>query len=311
MADEPKHPPGMRDITHKVASLRIATAKATVSMKPETVLAVRENLAPKGDPIAVARVAATIAAKHTPQFIPYCHPIPVDHVVVEFELRDSEIDCIVSVKTVYKTGVEVEAMAAASIGALNIYDLLKPIDDGIAIESVRLVSKVGGKTDWQSDDAFSFTVITVSDRCSKGEQADISGITLVEGVETFGGILATRSVVPDEADQIQARVSEHIQKHAPNLIMLTGGTGVGPRDKTFEALCNRFDLRLPGVEEHFRRYSQERVPTAMLSRCVAGVIGGTVVIAVPGSPKACKDAINCLFPAITHTFSMLKGKAHE
>ncbi|MCB0825373.1 MAG: bifunctional molybdenum cofactor biosynthesis protein MoaC/MoaB [Armatimonadetes bacterium] len=301
----------MRDISHKVASLRIAKAQATVSMNPETVLAVRENRAPKGDPIAIARVAATQAAKNTPQFIPYCHPIPVEHVLVEFELRDSEIDCIVTVKTVYKTGVEVEAMAAASIGALNIYDLLKPIDNDIAIESVRLVSKVGGKTDWQSDDAFSFSVITVSDRCSKGQQEDISGNTLFEGVASFGGIMASRSVVPDEPDLIQSMVSEQIQRHAPNLIMLTGGTGVGPRDKTFEALCNLFDLRLPGVEEHFRRYSQERVPTAMLSRCIAGVTGGTVVIAVPGSPKACKDAINCLFPAITHTFSMLKGNGHE
>jgi len=311
LEDKPLHPPGMRDISHKVHSLRIATAKATVLMSHETVNAVLGNRAPKGDPIAVARVAATQAAKNTPQFIPYCHPIPIEHVLVEFEIRATQIDCIVTVKAVYKTGVEVEAMAAASIGALNLYDLLKPIDDDIAIESVQLVRKVGGKSDWQTVDNFSVCTITVSDRCFSKAKEDLSGPALRNGVKKLSGKVLGYVTVPDEKEKIQAAVKNQISTYSPDLILLTGGTGIGPRDVTPEALSELIELRLPGIEEQFRRYSQDRIPTAMLSRAIVGVIGQTIVIGLPGSPKACEEAIDCLFPAMIHAISMLKGSGHE
>lgn len=309
MADDtPK--PGMRDISHKVNSLRVATASAIVSMNPETVAAVRQGRAPKGDPLAVARVAATQAAKNTPSFIPYCHPIPVEHVSVDFDVRDNEIECSVTVKAVYKTGVEVEAMAAAAIGALNIYDLLKPIDDGIEIAGVKLISKTGGKSDWLCDGGFTACIVTVSDRCAVDAMADASGPVLAAGVLRHGGVLHQRVIVPDEPQQILDCLVRMTSENPPDLILLTGGTGVGPRDRTPEAVIPLLQIRLPGIEEHFRIYSTERVPTGMLSRCVAGVVGQTVVIALPGSPSACKDGIECLFPAIIHSFSMLKGQGH-
>lgn len=286
-------------------------ASAVVKMHPDTVAAVRENRAPKGDPLAVARVAATQAAKNTPDFIPYCHPLPVEHVLVEFDVRESEIECLVTIKTVYKTGVEVEAMAAAAIGALNIYDLLKPIDDEIEILNVKLISKIGGKTDWKPSEGFTACVLTVSDRCSNGEQEDISGSVLKTGIEKHGGTVSETLVVPDDQENIAEQVSSWAKGQSPNLILITGGTGIGPRDKTPEAITPLLESRLAGIEEQFRRYSQDRMPTAMLSRCVAGIVGSTVVIALPGSPGACQDAIDCLFPGVIHSFAMLRGDGHE
>ncbi len=298
----------MRDVSHKQNSLRIASASSIVKMKAETVQLVKEGRAPKGDPIAVARVAATMAAKNTPDFIPYCHPIPIEHVVVEFELRESEIECTVTVKTVYKTGVEVEAMAAAAIAALNLYDLLKPVDDEISIHSIQLLSKTGGKTDWEFSQAFRAAVITVSDRCSQGEMVDLSGSVLEEGMIGHGANHVLRITVPDEIEAIRESVQ---QNDDCNVILLTGGTGAGPRDLTPEAIIPLLGIRLSGVEEQFRSYSQERINTAMLSRCVAGILGKTLIICLPGSVGACRDALSALFPHALHILSMLEGAGHD
>jgi len=308
LADNQLSKPGMRDISHKSNSFRVATAKAVVRMSRETIEIVRAGKAPKGDPIAVARVAATQAAKNTPDFIPYCHPIPIDHVLVEFEVRESEIECSVTVKAVYRTGVEVEAMAAAAVAALNIYDLLKPVDETITIGNIRLIEKRGGKSDWGAVAGFSAAVVTVSDRCSRGEQDDVSGQVLADALGGFGADSLERKLVPDEAGVIADTVRSLANV---DVILLTGGTGVGPRDVTPQSVEPLLDLRLPGVEEQIRRYGQERVGTAMLSRSLAGVMGKSLVICLPGSPGACRDAIAAVFPHVLHALPMLVGEGHD
>jgi cyclic pyranopterin monophosphate synthase len=308
LADNQLPKPGMRDISHKSNSYRVATAKAVVRMSRETIEIVRSGKAPKGDPIAVARVAATQAAKNTPDFIPYCHPIPIDHVLVEFEIRDTEIECSVTVKAVYRTGVEVEAMAAAAVAALNLYDLLKPVDETITIGDIRLIEKRGGKSDWGAITGFSAAVVTVSDRCYLGEQDDVSGQVLADALEGFGADSVERKLVPDETGLIADTVRSLANV---DVILLTGGTGVGPRDVTPQSVQPLLDLRLPGVEEQIRRYGQERVGTAMLSRCLAGVMGKSLVICLPGSPGACLDAIAAVFPHVLHALPMLVGEGHD
>ncbi len=308
MADNQVPKPGMRDISHKSNSYRVATARAVVRMSAETVEIVRAGRAPKGDPIAVARVAATQAAKNTPDFIPYCHPIPIDHVLVEFEMRDTEIECSVTVKAVYRTGVEVEAMAAAAVAALNLYDLLKPVDESITICDIRLIEKRGGKSDWGSVDGFTAAVVTVSDGCSRGEREDVSGRILADELESIGAVSIERKLVPDEGEDIAGAVRELA---GVDVLLLTGGTGVGPRDVTPQTVEPFLELRLAGVEEQIRRYGQERVGTAMLSRSVAGVMGKTLVICLPGSPGACRDAMQAVFPHVLHALPMLTGGGHE
>ncbi|NQW18014.1 MAG: cyclic pyranopterin monophosphate synthase MoaC [Chloroflexi bacterium] len=141
----------MVDVGEKAETERVAVARGTVVMEPETLRLIRENALEKGDILSTARLAGIMAAKKTDQLIPLCHQIPLNQVTVEFDTSaDDRIEIESSAKTTYKTGVEMEALTAVSIAALTIYDMAKAIDRGMRIESVRMVRKSGGKSgDWE------------------------------------------------------------------------------------------------------------------------------------------------------------------
>ena len=138
----------MVDIGDKVATLRVATAKGKVSMRPETLSMILKGTVEKGDVLTTARIAGIMGAKHTATLIPMCHPLPLDKVDVGFEFDESKgsITITATAQTVAKTGVEMEALTAASITALTIYDMIKSVDRGMVIENIRLVRKSGGKS---------------------------------------------------------------------------------------------------------------------------------------------------------------------
>ena len=141
-------PMSMRDISEKSITQRTATARAVVRAKKSTIDLVRQNKVPKGDPLPVARIAAVYAAKNTGQMIPYCHPLPIDFADCTFIVGKETIEITTEVKATYKTGVEMEALTAASVAALTVYDMLKMVDTGIEIESISLLKKTGGKSDF-------------------------------------------------------------------------------------------------------------------------------------------------------------------
>jgi len=136
----------MVDVSSKEATLRVAIASAFLSMHPETADRIREANLPKGDVLGVARLAGIMAAKQTSTLIPLCHGIPLDAVDVKFEIRDAGIDIRIEARSTGRTGVEMEALTAASVAALTIYDMAKAIDRGMRIESVQLLEKHGGKS---------------------------------------------------------------------------------------------------------------------------------------------------------------------
>lgn len=138
----------MVDVSEKQATERIAIAKGTVKMKPETLELIEKGQAAKGDVLALAQTSGIMAAKKTPELIPLCHPLRITNVAVEFEMdkKSSAIGIIATVKAVEKTGVEMEALIAVSVSALTIYDMCKAVDRGMKIENVRLVKKTGGKS---------------------------------------------------------------------------------------------------------------------------------------------------------------------
>ena len=138
----------MWDVSDKENTSRVAVARALLRAKKETIEAIRNGAVPKGDPLPVAKVAAIQAAKNTPSIIPYCHPLPLTHVGVDFKFGEDSILITVTTKTNYKTGVELEALTAASVAALTLYDMLKQIDMGMTIESIKLIEKKGGKSDY-------------------------------------------------------------------------------------------------------------------------------------------------------------------
>ena len=137
----------MVDVSQKADTVREAVAKGRVLMKPETLKLVKANQMKKGDVLAVARVAGITAAKRTPDLIPLCHTFLLDNVSVDFDLSgDDCIEITARAKSTSKTGVEMEALVAASVSALTIYDMCKAVDKGMTISEIYLESKTGGKS---------------------------------------------------------------------------------------------------------------------------------------------------------------------
>jgi cyclic pyranopterin phosphate synthase len=138
----------MVDVTEKGVTVREAEARGAVFMRPETLALVRSNASAKGDVLGVARVAGIMAAKRTEELIPLCHSLPLTGVDVEFELGDepSRVEIVARVRTVAKTGVEMEALAAVTVAALTVYDMCKAVDRGMVIGDVRLTYKSGGRS---------------------------------------------------------------------------------------------------------------------------------------------------------------------
>jgi len=140
----------MVDVTAKPSTTRRAVASAFVRMSEATLKAIREHHTPKGDPLEVARLAGIMAAKRTADLIPLCHPLPLRHADVQIETRADGLAITASAATDNKTGVEMEALTAASVAALTIYDMCKAIDKEMVITDIRLESKTGGKSgEWK------------------------------------------------------------------------------------------------------------------------------------------------------------------
>ena len=302
----------MVDITHKISTLRSATAMATVKVSlPETIEAIQKNLVPKGNVLEMAKTAGLFAVKNTHLSIPDCHPLPIEYTAVAYEIKDLTIDILFTVKTVYKTGVEVEAMHGASIVALTMYDMLKPIDKNIEISTIKLVEKKGGKSSYKNKfrDVLKAAVFVCSDSIFAGEKEDRSGKIIVEKLNFYGVETSHYEIIPDEVDFIQERTKKYAEDN--QLVIFTGGTGLSPRDVTPEALEPLLDNRIPGIEEAIRNYGQDRMPYAMLSRSVVGTLGDSLVMALPGSANGAKESMDAVFPHVLHVFHILKGSNHD
>lgn len=138
----------MVDITHKKSTLRTAVAQAIVRVSsPQTIEAIENKTVPKGDVFAMSKAAGLLGVKKTAQLLPDCHPLPIEFTDITYEVEDLQIRIVITVKTNYKTGVEVEAMHGVSVVALNMYDMLKPIDKGVEIHHIKLLRKTGGQSD--------------------------------------------------------------------------------------------------------------------------------------------------------------------
>jgi cyclic pyranopterin phosphate synthase len=292
----------MIDITHKPTTLREAAATALVTVSdPATIAAVKEQRVPKGNVLESARVAALFGVKKTHELIPDCHPLPIEHAEVSFEVGEMEITVTMRVRTIYRTGVEVEAMHGASVAALTIYDMLKPIDKGVTIGSIKLLEKKGGKSDWKDrfDSPVKAAVLVISDGVSSGKKVDKGGVEVVGRLKKLGVECSGTTVVPDEPDQIAAQVKAWASEGI-DLILTTGGTGLSPRDRTPEAIMPILDREVPGIMEAARAYGQARMPLAIMSRGIAGMIGRTLVVTLPGSTRGVQETMDALFPFVLH-----------
>jgi molybdenum cofactor biosynthesis protein MoaC len=303
----------MVNITQKNTTLRKAIAIAVLNVsKQETIDAIQAGKVPKGDVFEFSRAAGLLAVKKTSDVIPDCHPLPVEYTAIRHSIEGLRVIIEVEVHTIYRTGVEVEAMHGAAVTALTMYDMLKPIDKAVEIGNIKLLRKEGGKSDFLKEAGAELTcaVIVCSDSISKGEGSDTSGKRAIESLKQYGIETVVYETIPDEVGVIRSK-AEALTAANIDLLLFIGGTGLSPRDLTPEAISPLIETPIPGIMEAVRHYGQERMPYAILSRGVAGFIKNSLVITLPGSAGAVKEAMDALFPHILHVFKVRSGHRHS
>ncbi len=301
----------MIDISDKIETKRTAIAESRLQAREETIQRIVKGDTPKGDVLNIAKAAALLAAKKTPEFIPHCHPLAIDKIEVTFEPDATEIRIRTLVRTIGRTGVEMEALTAASIAALTIYDMAKGIDPEMVIGETRLVEKRGGKSDYIETflKPIRAAVLVTSDSVSSGKKEDKSGKIICEAMKKFPVNVEQYEIVPDEKEQIEKKILSWV-KEGVQLVLTTGGTGLGPRDITIDTVRQLITREAPGIAETMRSFGQRRTPYAMLSRSVVGVRDKTLIITLPGSSKGVAESIAAIFPNVLHAFNMMGGGGH-
>lgn len=470
----------MVDVGEKAITRRTARAGCRVRMAKSTMDLLVAQALPKGDVLAVARIAGIMAAKKTSELVPLCHPLFLTHVDVRFAVDEAnsavEIEC--EARTEERTGVEMEAIVGAAMAAVTIYDMCKAVDRGIVIEDIRLLEKTGGKEDYHrlelgsgrvvavnvsknkgerkrqvdqiwlkvgkgvegdahagsgerevsllakesidkmaasglqvgpGDFAENITtegidlvslpvgtlmsigeaeveitqigkkchsrctiyqqagdcimpregvfakvlrggrvapgdpirvlsggqsnhlhaeahaeragtslthpiraaVVTLSDKASAGLREDSSGPLLAQLLQQIGAEVGDPIVLPDEPTLIEETLARLADSGQWDLVLTTGGTGLGPRDRAPEATQAVADRLVPGISEAIRLRSLEHTSRAMLSRAVAAVRGRTLIINLSGSPRACQEQFAVIAPVLHHAVETLRGEAYE
>ena len=316
----------MRDISHKQITLRTARAVAIIFCSENSIELIKSNALPKGNLFDVARAAGFLGAKLTPQLLPHCHPVTIDAMDFTFNFINRELhtelftDDILSrtgivilgeAKSIGRTGIEMETLTAVSVAALEIYDMLKPVDTKLEIGNIRLLEKKGGKSDRNRyiEESPSCAVLVCSDSTAKGERDDKSGLLICDMLKKVNGNVLHYKILPDDKEAIQKQIKDWVADDI-QFIFTTGGTGLGPRDNTVSAVKEILERDADGITEAMRTFGQMRTPLAMMSRSVAGAIGKTLIVTLPGSPNGAKESLEAILPGVFHARKMMEGDGH-
>jgi len=319
----------MIDVGRKRVTHRRAVASGTIMVGSVAFKKIKEKSLPKGDVLALAEVAGITGAKKTPDLIPMCHTLPLDQVSIHCVPQEPDaVTVYCQVVAHAKTGVEMEAVTGVQAALATIWDLVKGTEPNLTIGAVRLLVKEGGKSglwvnpdgipDWlaaqlpdrQTMKGVKAAIFVMSDRAAAGTYEDKSGALLKELLLGDGADIVEYKVIPDDGEVIAAAMCDTQKSQRPKLIIASGGTGPGPRDVTPDVLDKICDRMLEGFGEVLRRESAAFTDTAWLSRMRAGMMGETLVVALPGSSKAVGECWEILRPFMAHALRMIEGQGH-
>ena len=356
----------MVDVGAKPVTERRAVAAAVVAMAPETAALVARGDLPKGDVLGTARLAGIVAAKRVPELVPLAHPLPLTKVDVAatVAIHAGEVRIEAEVRTVGRTGIEIEAMTAALVAAINVYDMVKGVERGVTVGPVRLVHKSGGRTGdfdgpppWRVADAepagpaeapsvggdgpaaarstegapeahgdgpaaagrsaprdaprpvdppIRAALLTVSTSRADGPSDDPGSVALRELASGLGAEVVVADRVRDDRAAIAARLAAFADEDGVDVVLTAGGTGMTVDDVTPEATRDACDREVPGIAEALRLASREHTHAWPLSRGVAAARGRTLVVNLPGTPKAAGEALPVLAPILDHVVRLLR-----
>ena len=301
----------MRDISLKASSKRIAEAKISLRMSKNLLEILKNKQVPKGDVLEISKAVGFNAAKFTSTLLPFCHPILLEYMKVEYEFKDYGLDVLVCLKTIAKTGVEMEALTASSIIAVNIYDMLKPFGEDIEITDLKLLSKQGGKSSFDFDlncENIQARIIIVSDSLSKGEGQDKSSTIIINKLQEYNISNIDYEVIPDEKLEIEKCLNRAVENNI-ELIFTSGSTGLSKRDILPEFMETYIDREIPGLNEYLRIEGQGHNPYAIFSRAISGQKKNSLIISLPGSSSAVKEAMELLIPNIFHILEQMNQES--
>jgi molybdenum cofactor biosynthesis protein MoaC/molybdopterin converting factor subunit 1 len=373
----------MVDVGGKAVTERRAVAAALLSTTPDTAARIAAGDLPKGDVLGVARIAGITAAKRVPDLVPLAHPLALTKVDVTAEVVPDvgQVRIRAEARTVGKTGVEIEAMTAALVAAINVYDMVKGVERGIAVGPVALIAKSGGRTgdftgpapwdvEFRPGDGAGTTptapggagpstgappavrttpetavpgsrpadpraaartprspaqaatgardarrpldppirvgLLTVSTSRVEGPPDDPGSLALRDLAAALHADVAATGRVPDDRAAVAAAIARFADEDGCDLVLTAGGTGCTVDDVTPEATLDACDRQVPGIAEALRLESREHTHAWPLSRGVAAARGRTLVINLPGSPKAAAEAIPVLGPVVDHAVRLLR-----
>lgn len=299
----------MKDITHKPESLRTAVATGKLYAPTGALELLKTRQTEKGDALEVSRMAGIMAAKNTPQILPFCHPVMTRAAEVRYDFHDKYLRIEAEVSVINSTGVEMEALTAVSATALCLYDMLKPHvkQTNMQITDIHLLNKVGGKSQYlrKPEVAIKTAVIVTSDAIKNGSKTDRASDELLALMEEAGFIIE-RSVISSDKTAVMASIESAIE--AGNECVITvGGTGMDAYDQTVNAVADLLDKPLPGLIESARVHGQRRTPYASLSDGAAGLVGKTVVVTLPGSRNGAVDGFHALRASLLHIVKLQRA----
>ena len=315
---DPAGAPRMVDVGDKPVTVRQAVATATLRMRPDVLATLLDAGGPKGDALVTARLAGIGGAKRTADLIPLCHPLPLDSVEVELtpDRTDGTVSVRASARATARTGVEMEALTAASVAALTLYDMAKALQRDIVIERIELLQKSGGRSGDHRRDApaeraeHEAVVVTCSNRSVAWERADASGPALVADLARAGFDVAPDPIVVADDEAQIASVLVRLADGGHRLIITTGGTGLAPTDITPAATRRVLEREAPGLAELMRSSGMASTPMAALSRGVVGSRGRALIANLPGSPRGASESLAALLPVLRHALDQLAGGDH-